>query len=152
MNKRHQGSKGSRLARNEDLLEWSDEGYVISRPQKGGEGTGTDLLESPGAFKRAELFYLVFTQCRGMRYTVSSDPREFSAGPVRRFEKWPYGFSSFEMADVDTGLFAYAGPAGFFRNLRFGYVDFKKKQMLMRLCWRVQEEHKLFFGRDQEQQ
>ena len=113
MNKRHQGSKGSRLAWNEDLLEWSDEGYVISRPQKGGEGTGTDLLEFPGAFKRAELFYLVFTQGRGMRYTVSSDPREFSAGPVRRFEKWPYGFSSFEMADVDTGCSPTPAPRGF---------------------------------------
>ena len=76
----------------------------------------------------------------------------FSAGLVRRFEKWPYGFNNFEVVDVDTGLFAYAGPAGFFCNLRFGYVDFRKKEMLMRLCWRDKDKYELFFGRGREQQ
>jgi hypothetical protein len=112
-----------------DLLDWEDRGYVLSRPLHGSESGGTSGTESPCVFRRGDLYYLVYNQGRGIRYTFSDNPFDFGSEPIRRLMD---GIYNFEMLDLAKGLFAYA-DIGYYSCLRFGMVEFDGAEMTMSL-------------------
>lgn len=113
------------VAASKDLTHWEDCGTALKRPWMNGESNGTYLIESPCVFQFREKIFLVFNQGGGIRYTVSEDPFNFNNAPVEVFHD---GIYNFEILDVKTGLFAYAG-GGYYSCLRLGYADFSGNKL-----------------------
>jgi len=110
------------LASSHDLLTWRDEGFVAHAPTRNGEDGGTWHMESPCVFQRGGVYYLVYNQGLGIRYTFSDTPLDFTENPVHRLMD---GIFNFDIIDPALGLFAFA-PHAFYATLRFGIVNFRE--------------------------
>jgi len=114
------------VASSRDLISWKDGGIVAERPIQNAQQEGIYMMESPAVFDYNDRYYLVYNQARGIKYIMSENPFDFSAGNTNVLID---GLYNFEMLDRETGLFACANM-GYYSSLRFGLVDFDKKGLM----------------------
>jgi hypothetical protein len=102
----------------DDLLTWQDKGYVFSANFFNGNNTNTvwEQAESPCVFLKDGIYYLVFNLDKGLMYTSSDNPNDFSKIPPKPLYDLVFNF---EILDVGSGLFSFA-TGNYYGSLYFG--------------------------------
>ena len=118
----------------EDLLTWQDRGFCLERAYRNNEAMGTEMCESPCAFRKDGIYYIVYNQGMGMKYAVSDNPLDFTCSPNFTLhtgelpDNVPYNF---EFLDADTGLFGYL-CGGYYSYAAFGFCEINRGTLSIR--------------------